>query len=149
MKVLYCVECGCPSGELGQGWVAYRCDELDPDEPDDGRPSVAVYCPTCAEREFGYRRAGGPAGGLEPARAFSVTMVRPGVVPSFEVGAYEYFGRGLPLVGETIVMRRTDGADAGEVLQGYVTRVNPDSATPIAVTEVTREGTNDQIGDRR
>jgi len=63
-------------------------------------------------------------------------MVRPGVVPSFEVGAYEYFGRGLPLVGETILMRRTDGPQDGESLRGYVTRVNPSSDSPIAVTEV-------------
>jgi hypothetical protein len=63
-------------------------------------------------------------------------MVRPGVVPSFEVGAYEYFGRGLPLVGAIILMRRTDGPDAGEFLQGYVTRVDPASESPIAVTEV-------------
>ena len=131
--MLDCVECGC-SDELGKRWVAMRCDVPDPDEPDDGRPSIAMYCPDCAAREFGYRvRA---ANGLEPARAFSVTMVRPGVVPSFEVGAYEYFGRGLPLVGEIILMRRTEGPDAGEALQGYVTRVNPASDSPIAVTEV-------------
>jgi hypothetical protein len=72
----------------------------------------------------------------EPARAYSVTMVRPGVVPSFEVGAYEYFGRGLPLVGEIIVIHRTQGPDAGEATQGYVTRLNLDSNPPIAVTEV-------------
>jgi hypothetical protein len=63
-------------------------------------------------------------------------MVRPGIVPSFEVGAYEYFGRGLPLVGETILMRPTDGPKDGEALRGYVTRVNPFSDSPIAVTEV-------------
>jgi hypothetical protein len=56
--------------------------------------------------------------------------------PSFEVGAYEYFGRGLPLVGETILMRRTDGSLKGEAVQGYVTRVNPSSNAPIAVNEV-------------
>jgi len=33
-------------------------------------------------------------------------------------------------------MRRTEGPDAGEALQGYVTRVNPASDSPIAVTEV-------------
>ena len=27
MEVLYCVECGCCSGELGKGWVAMRCDD--------------------------------------------------------------------------------------------------------------------------
>ena len=45
-------------------------------------------------------------------------------------------GRGLPLVGETILMRRTEGPRAGEVTQGYVTRVSACSDTPIAVTEV-------------
>ena len=140
--MLDCVECGCHSGELGEGWVAFRRDELVPGVPEERRASIVVYCPDCAERELGYRRngrSGVSEGQLEPAQAFSVTMVRPGVVPSFEVGAYEYFGRGLPLVGETIVLRRTDGPDAGEVLQGYVTRVDPTSATPIAVTEVVRQ----------
>ena len=120
-----------------------RCDVADPDEPDDGCPAIAMYCPPCAGREFGYRAraadrqaAVAKPSGLEPPRAFSVTMVRPGVVPSFEVGAYEYFGRGLPLVGEIILMRRTEGPEAGEALQGYVTRVNPGSDSPIAVTEV-------------
>jgi hypothetical protein len=146
VKVFHCVECGCSSDELGTGWAAYRCDEPDPDEPADGRPSVALYCPECAGREFGYRPHARP--GLEPARTFSVTMVRPGVVPSFEVGAFEYFGRGLPLVGETIVLRRTEGPEAGEVFQGYVTRVNAASDTPIAVTEVVRETSPGEPGDR-
>ena len=152
------------------GWVAFRCDDPDPDEPDDGRPMIAVYCPWCATREFGYRPEVGltylrswepctdvalgpgddPHAGVfepppdalptpihtEPARAYSVTMVRPGVVPSFEVGAYEYFGRGLPLVGQIIVIHRTHGPDAGEATQGYVTRLSLDSNPPIAVTEV-------------
>jgi hypothetical protein len=167
--VLCCIECGCCSGELGKGWVAFRCDDPDPDEPDGRRSMIAVYCPWCATREFGYRpgigatyvrswpttgMAFGPNHGAavdnfesapdapptpaqrEPARAYSVTMVRPGVVPSFEVGAYEYFGRGLPLVGEIILIHRVQGPDAGEATQGYVTRLNLDSNPPIAVTEV-------------
>jgi hypothetical protein len=52
--VLYCVECGCCSGELGKGWVAMRCDDPDPDLIDTG-PTIAVYCPPCAAAEFGYR----------------------------------------------------------------------------------------------
>jgi hypothetical protein len=147
MRVLECVECGDRSDELGEGWVAYRLVDYDPDE---GRPSVAFYCPSCAGRELGYRRptrrAGTSQAHMEPAQAFRVTMVRPGVVPSFEVGAYEYFGRGLPLVGETILLRRTTGPDAGEVLQGYVTRVNPCSETPIAVTEVAHTPEGDRRG---
>jgi hypothetical protein len=54
VPMLYCVECGCCSGETGQGWVGLRCDEPDPDEPDDG-VNVATYCPVCAAAEFGYR----------------------------------------------------------------------------------------------
>jgi len=49
--VLYCEECGCCSGELGKGWVAYTCD--DPDGIDE--PRIAIYCPPCAAAEFGYR----------------------------------------------------------------------------------------------
>ena len=136
--MLYCVECGCCSDGLGKGWVALRCDVPDRDEPDDCEPAVAIYCPRCAAREFGHRpeTAAGKPRVMEPPRTFSVTMVRPGVVPSFEVGAYEYFGRGLPLVGETILMRRADGPQDGESLRCYVTRVNPSSDSPIAVTEV-------------
>lgn len=52
--MLYCIECGCCSGELGQGWVAFRCDDPDPDEGDN-EPAVALYCPPCAAAEFGYR----------------------------------------------------------------------------------------------
>jgi len=49
--MLYCVECGCCSGELGKGWVAFRCDD-----PDDGDgPEIAMWCPVCAAEEFGYR----------------------------------------------------------------------------------------------
>ena len=52
--MLECIECGCCSGELGQGWVAYRCDDPDPDEGDN-EPAIALYCPPCAAAEFGYR----------------------------------------------------------------------------------------------
>ena len=30
--MLYCVECGCCSGELGKDWVAFRCDDPEHDE---------------------------------------------------------------------------------------------------------------------
>ena len=49
--MLYCVECGRCSGELGHGWVAFRCDDQDETEP----PALALYCPPCAAAEFGYR----------------------------------------------------------------------------------------------
>lgn len=51
--LLYCEECGCCSGELGKGWVAYTC--ADPDGVDE--PRIVVYCPPCAASEFGYRPA--------------------------------------------------------------------------------------------
>ena len=70
----------------------------------------------------------------------SVTMVRPGPVPSFEVGAYEYVGSSLPAVGETILIRKVVG---GEQTRGYVTRVNPAADTPISVTEVASEPSTD------
>jgi hypothetical protein len=50
-RVLYCVECGCCSGELGKGWSAFICEDPDGDDP----PSITVYCPPCAASEFGYR----------------------------------------------------------------------------------------------
>ena len=52
--MLYCVECGCCSGELGEGWAAFTWDAPDPDQGDT-YPTVAIYCPVCAAREFGYR----------------------------------------------------------------------------------------------
>ena len=51
--MLYCIECGCCSGELGKGWVAVRCNDPDPDVHHP--PAIALYCPPCAAAEFGYR----------------------------------------------------------------------------------------------
>jgi hypothetical protein len=49
--VLYCEECGCCS-ELGKGWTANNVAY----DPEDGEPAcVAVYCPPCATKYFGYR----------------------------------------------------------------------------------------------
>jgi hypothetical protein len=66
--------------------------------------------------------------------AFSVTLVRPGAWPSVEVGAYEYVGLSLPLVGETVTVRK---AGRDEERRGYVTRVMPWATTPISVTDTT------------
>jgi hypothetical protein len=44
-----CTECGCASELRWSGWRAYRTDDLRLREP----PSLAFFCPTCAEREFG------------------------------------------------------------------------------------------------
>jgi hypothetical protein len=70
---------------------------------------------------------------VERGITFSVTMIWPGVVPSVEVGAYEYVGLSLPEVGETINVRKA-GADGR--IRGYVTRVVPSAFTPISVTGV-------------
>lgn len=51
--MLYCIECGCCSGELGKGWVAFRGDDADLERNDS--PEVAIYCPQCAATGFGYR----------------------------------------------------------------------------------------------
>jgi hypothetical protein len=77
---------------------------------------------------------------MDSGMTLSVTMVRPGPVPTFEVGAYEYVGPSLPAVGETILIRNVVG---GEQTYGYVTRVNPSAETPIAVTEVASEASTE------
>ena len=51
MALLFCVEYGCCSGEVGQGWVAFLGDDPDGIDP----PSAVVYCPVWAAAEFGYR----------------------------------------------------------------------------------------------
>ena len=77
---------------------------------------------------------------MDGGRAFRVTMVRPSTgLPSFEVGAYEYVGGGLPFVGSTISIRRILGAETGETERGFVTRLNPASDAPIVVTAVAGE----------
>jgi hypothetical protein len=51
-RVIYsvsCQECESSSGLRWQGWRAYRADDPETGEP----PTLAFYCPTCAEREFG------------------------------------------------------------------------------------------------
>jgi hypothetical protein len=70
---------------------------------------------------------------MERGITFSVTMIWPGVVPSVEVGAYEYVGLSLPSVGETINVRKVGG---GGRSRGYVTRVVPAALTPISVTGI-------------
>jgi hypothetical protein len=46
---LVCVECGTLSDNDAWGWRAYRMD--DPERH--WLPALALYCPICAEREFG------------------------------------------------------------------------------------------------
>ena len=46
----YCVECGCCSGELGKGWVAFFGEDPDGIDP----PRLSSTAPSAAA-EFGYR----------------------------------------------------------------------------------------------
>jgi len=45
---LRCIECRRESAS-GSRWRAYLADDPRDDDP----PEVALYCPSCAEREFG------------------------------------------------------------------------------------------------
>ena len=71
-------------------------------------------------------------------RTFAVTLVKTGsALPLFEVGAYRYTADWLPQVGETIAIRPASAPEGSSPdLQGYVTRINPASDTPISVIEV-------------
>jgi hypothetical protein len=46
---LVCMECGAESDKLATGWRAYRM----PDEASEFEGEILVFCPHCAEREFG------------------------------------------------------------------------------------------------
>jgi hypothetical protein len=52
VHVVTCAECGTLSGLRWAGWRAYRVDDPDTNEP----PALALYCPACAEQEFGHSR---------------------------------------------------------------------------------------------
>jgi hypothetical protein len=47
--LLRCVECGTESDALAMGWRAYVAP--DPEEEPEGE--IFLFCPQCAEREFG------------------------------------------------------------------------------------------------
>ena len=49
-NAVHCLECNCSSGLKWSGWLAYRVDDLETGS----LPELGFYCPTCAEREFGY-----------------------------------------------------------------------------------------------
>jgi hypothetical protein len=75
---------------------------------------------------------------------YAVTLVKVGPgLPVFEIGAYTYTGRWLPQVGDTISIRPVSARDgeAPEDLQGYVTRINPTSNSPISVLAVASDAT--------
>jgi hypothetical protein len=47
--LLRCVECGAESDQLAQGWRAYRA----PNTGEEPEGELFLFCPECAEREFG------------------------------------------------------------------------------------------------
>jgi len=47
--VMWCEGCGRPWANRLERWRVYLTDEEVEDEP----PRAVVYCPACAEREFG------------------------------------------------------------------------------------------------
>jgi hypothetical protein len=47
---LVCMECGADSDQLATRWRAYRVAD---DEGDELEAEILVFCPHCAEREFG------------------------------------------------------------------------------------------------
>ncbi len=46
--MLFCVVCGCSSGDEVEGWTAVCCNDPEPGEA----PDIAFYCPPCATAEF-------------------------------------------------------------------------------------------------
>jgi len=52
VRCMSCQECGIHADERAFAWRAYRGDV--PGEDD--QPTVLLYCPECAEREFGPPR---------------------------------------------------------------------------------------------
>jgi hypothetical protein len=46
---LGCVECGAESNQLASGWRAYRA----PAKEEEPEGEIFMFCPECAEREFG------------------------------------------------------------------------------------------------
>jgi hypothetical protein len=80
-------------------------------------------------------------------RTFAVTLVKTGSgLPLFEVGAYRYTADWLPQVGDTIAISPASAPEgAAPDMQGYVTRINPASDTPISVIEVESEQTADDV----
>jgi hypothetical protein len=48
--LLRCAECGAGSDDLATGWRAFPAGELGDEERE---AEVLMFCPACAEREFG------------------------------------------------------------------------------------------------
>lgn len=48
---LVCAECKAVGDGDARGWIALLGEDVDAAEP----PSVVVFCPDCAAKEFGYQ----------------------------------------------------------------------------------------------
>lgn len=53
---LICEECGRLAAPGARGWKGYLAGLNEDDECDEGGVEVLIFCPRCAEREFGIRR---------------------------------------------------------------------------------------------
>ena len=49
-RIVSCAQCGCLSSLKWAGWGAFRVDDAEEGES----PALALFCPACAEREFGF-----------------------------------------------------------------------------------------------
>lgn len=76
--VVTCSECQTMSGLRWAGWRAYRIDDPELVES----PALAFYCPTCAERRFGFgadpRRGPGLQCGGRPGPRGATRRAAPG-----------------------------------------------------------------------
>ncbi len=53
---LICEECGRVAAGGEHGWKGYLAGLNEDDEGDEGGAEVLIFCPRCAEREFGVWR---------------------------------------------------------------------------------------------
>lgn len=79
-----CVECGAvaaANASSARGWRAYLTDEGDPPV------YVAVYCPSCARREFGKAHGGRRSAGEGRARVLGAILAGAAVVAATSCGS--------------------------------------------------------------
>lgn len=77
---------------------------------------------------------------VEP-KTFSVKLVRLGLPPYLEVGAYKYTAEALPAEGDMITLTSilNPWGPRPHEIRARVTRVDPIAAMPISATEVERD----------
>ena len=51
VDAVICVECNGSSGLNWRGWLAYRAEDPQNEDP----PELGFYCPTCAAKDLGRR----------------------------------------------------------------------------------------------